>query len=187
MFAQSCRKILRSGHQISWRARLWSRVHRVCIRTPGFLWQSVELHNEAIVDLSNAGVGLLLDDQESWPRPGNLLIHSLIYDNFGAGAPVDARTRLQWFSLQSGGFRPQAYRDRPKCWRTVAMKQERRRFASRQRIYGYASRGPLARVWGGFLKWTIGYRHRPMLTVMWSLAVVLLGLGGRSSGPRLFQ
>jgi hypothetical protein len=74
------------------------------VKTPLLLWQSVELHNGAIVDLSSARVGLLLDDRESWPRPGNLLIDGLTYDNFGAGAPADARTRLQWISLESGGF-----------------------------------------------------------------------------------
>ena len=39
----------------------------------------------------------------------------------------------------------------------------------------YSHYGPLGRIWGAFLKYTIGYGHRPMLTLMWSLAVMLLG------------
>jgi hypothetical protein len=145
------------------------------MRTPALLWQNVELHNGAIFDLSNARVGILLDDRESWPQAGNLLIDDLTYDNFGAGAPADARTRLQWISLQPGAFRPQPYRQLAK----VLADRGDDAGATRVRIAAedlrYASRGPLARVWGGFLKWTIGYGHRPMLTIMWSLAVVLLG------------
>ena len=105
------------------------------VKTPLLLWQRVELHNGAIVDLSSARVGLLLDDRESWPRPGNPLIDGLTYDNFGAGAPADARTRLQWISLESGGFRPQPYRQLAKVLADRGDDAGARRFGSRQRIY----------------------------------------------------
>ena len=39
----------------------------------------------------------------------------------------------------------------------------------------YSRYGLAGRIWGGFLKVTIGYGHRPMLTIMWSLAVVVIG------------
>lgn|SRR5215469_7052095 len=39
----------------------------------------------------------------------------------------------------------------------------------------YAQYGILGRVWGWFLRWTIGYGHRPMLALVWSALVVLLG------------
>jgi hypothetical protein len=145
------------------------------IRTAGLVWQNVELDNGAIVELSNARVGFLIDERESWPQAGNLLIDGLTYDNFGAGAPADARARLQWISLQYGGFRPQPYRQLAK----VLADRGDDAGATQVRIAAedirYASRGPLARVWGGFLKWTIGYGHRPMLTIMWSALVVSLG------------
>ena len=48
----------------------------------------------------------------------------------------------------------------------------------------FRNSGLFRRAWAGFLKGTIGYGHRPLLAILWSLAVVLLGwalvtIGGR--------
>ena len=41
-----------------------------------------------------------------------------------------------------------------------------------------------ARLWGAFLKITVGYGHRPLRAIVWSLAIVLLGWGMVSIGRR---
>lgn len=50
----------------------------------------------------------------------------------------------------------------------------------------YANSGFAGAVSGSFLKWTIGYGHRPLLALLWSLGVVLIGwvavLIGKRSG-----
>ena len=38
----------------------------------------------------------------------------------------------------------------------------------------YSHFGLVGRIWGRFLRETIGYGHPPMLTIIWSLAVVIL-------------
>src|SRR5215470_13197436 len=89
-------------------------------------------------------------------------------------APVDAGSRLRWLALQRG-YHPQPYRQ---LARVLAESGDdagamRVRIASEDLRYSrYSAPG---RIWGAFLKYTIGYGHRPMLTIMWSLAVVLLG------------
>jgi len=39
----------------------------------------------------------------------------------------------------------------------------------------YATASLVQRIFGAFLKYTIGYRHRPLLTIFWCFAVVLIG------------
>lgn len=144
----------------------------------GFWWRNVQLRNGATVDLSGAHVGGLLDQEKSWPEPGHLLIDGFTYDGFGAGSPLDVQSRLRWISLQPpirGGFEPQPYRQLAQVYRAVGLDNEATQVLIAQQDARYARYGLIGRFWGGFLKATIGYGHRPMLAIGWSLAVILLG------------
>jgi hypothetical protein len=148
------------------------------------IWRDVALTNGAVVDLSDAKVVNLFDEEKSWPHPGQLLIDGFTYDHFmgtssffpGWQSPVDARSRLRWLALQPG-YRPDTYRQLAKVLRDRGDEAG----AKRVRIAGedlrYSRYGLPGRVWGTFLRYTIGYGHRPMLTIMWSALVVLLGWG----------
>jgi hypothetical protein len=141
-------------------------------------WKNVQLQNGAIVDLGIAHVGVLLDEEKSWPAPGNLLIDGFTYDSFGAGSPVDVKTRMRWISLQPqarAAFRPQPYRQLAKVYRESGFENEAVQVLIAEQDARYAGFGPLGRLWGAFLKGTIGYGHRPLRAIFWSLAVVLLG------------
>ena len=70
-----------------------------------FYWRDVELKNGATVDLNGAHVGILLDEEKSWPEPSYLLIDGLTYDSFGPGSPTDLRTRLRWISPAASNAR----------------------------------------------------------------------------------
>jgi hypothetical protein len=48
----------------------------------------------------------------------------------------------------------------------------------------FARYGLFGALWGGLLKATIGYGHRPLLAVFWSLAVILIGWGVARIGHR---
>jgi hypothetical protein len=159
------------------------RATGLSIRT-GFVWQGVDLENGAFVDLSDASIGVMIDEERSWPAPGKLLIDGLTYTGFGASPPAfagglpptpsDARSRLRWIGLQPE-YHPQPYRQLAKVLREngddsgaieVMVAQQDARFRD--------SAWPW-RVWAALLKYTIGYGHRPLLAIGWSLAVVLLG------------
>jgi hypothetical protein len=150
----------------------------------GIVWANVDLHDGATLDLRAASVNGLFDDENSWPRPGRLAIDGFVYRDFYSG-PSDARSRLRWLSLASGqhppwlvvpsGFRPQPYRELAKVLRAKGDDRGATLVLVTEEDLRYAQYGALGRGWGGFLKWSIGYGHRPLRVIAWSLAVVLLG------------
>jgi len=149
------------------------------LSTPLFEWLNVQLDPEAELNLEGAQLGILADDEKSWPRPGKLEVDSLTYNAFGRSAdaievPGDAASRLRWLSLQPG-YHPQPYRQLAK----VLAEEGDDEGATQVRIAAedlrYAQHGTLGRVLGSFLKYTIGYGHRPLLTVLWAWAIVLFG------------
>jgi hypothetical protein len=138
-----------------------------------FIWVNVVLNNGAIVDFRGASLGTLIDEPGSWPAPGKLELGGLTYDQL-AGPANDVRSRLRWLALQPE-FQLQPYRQLAKLLRNngddsgateVLIAAEDRRYAS----YGHASA-----LWGGFLNATIGYGHKPLRTIGWSLLVILIG------------
>jgi hypothetical protein len=147
-----------------------------------FIWHDATLENGALLDLSNANISAVFDDEKSWPPPGKLLIDGFTYHSLGGTSsyftrwtsPTDAGSRLRWLALQPG-FHPQPYRQLAK----VLAESGDDAGATRVRIAAedlrYAQHGTLGRLWGAFLKYTIGYGHRPLLAIEWSFLVVLLG------------
>jgi hypothetical protein len=150
-----------------------------------FIWQKVEL-NGGSLDLTAATVGLMVDDEASWPAPGKLIINDFVYTDLAP--PDDARSRLRWLALEPA-FQPQPYRQLAQVLRNngddagaieVLVAQE----DARVRNSNWPRQG-----WARFLKITIGYGHKPLRTVLWSLAVVVLGwllvtLGARAGVMR---
>jgi len=143
------------------------------------LWQKVKLENGASMNLNGVAVGTLIDDSQSWPAPGKLELDGLTYSSLVGFASdgrslLDARSRLRWLALQPE-FDPQPYRqlakvlraqgDEPGATEVLIVSEDRR----------YASYGRASALWGDFLNATIGYGHRPLRTIGWSLFVILIG------------
>jgi len=162
-----------------------------------FIWQNVSLENGAILDLSAANVGTLLDDERSWPQPGSLKIDGLTYKILGGSAssypslksPVDARSRLKWLGLQAGSY-PQPYRQLAQALRERGDDAGAIEVLIAQQDAHFHNSSWLVRAWAQFLKTTVAYGYRPLRTVLWSLAVILLGrivvaVGARAGVMRL--
>lgn len=170
-----------------------------------FTWRNVTLQNGAVLDLSDASVEVLLDDEKSWPAPGRLIIDGFSYAglssesaNRGTGAREDyepgdrnaVESRLRWLALQPPGFHSQPYNVLAKYYlgsgedaaaATVQIAEEDDR---------YSRLGFFGRLSGDFLKATIGYGYRPLLAFNWSILVVLIGwavvlMGKRAGVMRL--
>jgi hypothetical protein len=139
------------------------------------LWMvdPISFEHGAILNLAGAKLGGLVDSQKSWPARGDLQLDRLTYDTL-SGDALTAKDRLRWLALQPGFF-PQTYRQLA----NVLAESGEDTGATQVRIAAedlrYSRYGLLGHIWGAFLKYTIGYGHRPMLTVMWSVAVMLLG------------
>ena len=152
-----------------------------------FGWQKVDLENGATLDLTDASVIALGDDQRSWPQPGKLLIDGFTYKSFGS--VKDPPSRLRWVALQPE-FHPQPYRQLAKVLRangddagavSVLIAEQDARFQNLHLI---------RRIWAAFLKTTVGYGHEPLLTIIWAAIVVLFGwlmvtIGERAGVMRL--
>jgi hypothetical protein len=159
----------------------------------GFYWQNVELQNGATLDLSDASVGGLVDDESSWPQPGRLAIDGFTYGDFYLG-PSDARSRLRWIGLESGPpapwlplgreFHPRPYRELAKILRNRGDDSGARQVLIAEERGRYADLSLPLRMWGAFLDVVIAYGYEPMRAVAWALAVVLLGWGAVTMGKR---
>ena len=146
-------------------------------RVAGLLfWIGIVGPEEAQMNLTNASAGGLVDDPESWPPPGMLLLDGFVYERIVSG-PRDAVTRLGWLVRQQS-FAPQPYRQLAKVLkdegddkgaRFVLFERERLR---RRREDGT----PLARAWSLILRWTIGFGYYPGRALAWLLGLTLAGL-----------
>jgi hypothetical protein len=137
-----------------------------------FGWQKVDLENGATLDLTDASVIGLGDDQRSWPQPGKLLIDGFTYKSFGV--VKDAPSRLRWVALQPE-FHPQPYRQLAKVLRANGDDAGAVRVLIAEQDARFQNSPLIRRVWAAFLKTTVGYGHEPLLTIIWAAIVVLLG------------
>jgi hypothetical protein len=136
-------------------------------------WQKVELQKNAKLDLGSASADVMVDDEQSWPARGNLILDNFTYQSVG---PIsDAALRLQWLGRQPPGFHPQPYRELAKFLREAGDESGALKVLVAGDDARYSQLGGLGAVWGWFLKWTIGYGHRPLLTVFWAALVVTIG------------
>ena len=135
------------------------------------VWQNVALENGAVLNLDGASVGSLFDDPHSWPAPGKLSLDGFTYEHLGV---ADAPSRLRWLALQPE-YHPQPYRQLAKVLREEGDEEGAIAVLVASEDLRYASHGRASALWGDFLNATIGYGHRPLRTIGWSLFVILLG------------
>jgi len=143
----------------------------------------LKLGHGAIVNLSGVSVRGLADDEQSWPAPGKLWLDGFDYRGIASDSPRDATSRLKWLGLQPG-FYPQPYRQLAKVMREGGDDAGAVKTLIAMEDLRLGNTGWFGRIWGGFLKGTIGYGHRPLLTLFWSLLVVLLGWAFAAIGVR---
>jgi hypothetical protein len=164
-----------------------------------FTWRNVTLQNGAQLDLRDASVEALLDDQQSWPAPGRLNIDGFTYNGLEseAGSRVDGRayrnaveSRLRWLALQPPGFYSQPYNELAKYYSGTGDDAAAATVLVAEEDDRYQRMGLLGRLSGDFLRATIGYGHRPLLAFNWSILIVLIGwvvvmMGKRAGVMRL--
>jgi hypothetical protein len=113
------------------------------------IWQKVELPNGATLNLTGAKVGLLMDDEQSWPKPGDLILDGFTYS--GLTPPLDATSRLRWLALQPPGLHLQPYRQLAKVLRESGDEPGAIEVLIAEEDARYMRFGFLSALWGGFL------------------------------------
>ncbi|MGH7840910.1 MAG: hypothetical protein ACREQT_05245 [Candidatus Binataceae bacterium] len=140
-------------------------------------WVEIAKTPRTQLDLSDAHVGALWDDEQSWPAPGELALDGFVYGEF-SGGPADSARRLEWLRRQSATLQsePQPYRQlaqvlreegRPEGAINVEMARQDALTAKETRLG--------QRLWRFALKWVLGYGYRPLRALWWILLFVIFG------------
>ncbi len=150
-----------------------------------FQWRDVNSREKAMLNLRSATIGTLWDDANSWPDPGRLFLHGLVYNEIYADAPRDANSRTDWLRRQPD-FWPQPYEQLAAVLRKSGQERDARKIL----IAKNEDRARLAKTWSEkcwyhVLGPMIGYGYRP-LNALWGVAAfvalgwVLFGIGYRA-------
>jgi sRNA-binding regulator protein Hfq len=155
-----------------------------------FIWTDVDLTEKTILDLRNAKMGVLWDDEKSWPTQGNLFLDGFVYENIGDYAPKDAKSRIDWLNRQDEKqFRPGPYEQLAKVLEKIGHSEDAKRILieKEKKITSLSGFGLWKRFWRGVvLRFTIGYGHRPWRALWFIGFFILLGFivfgGGYKAG-----
>jgi len=141
-----------------------------------FYWVEVQHTPTTVLDLEDARVGSIWDDEASWPAPGNLNLNGFVYDDI-AGGPSDGPSRLRWLALQPPEYHPQPFRQLAKVLgemgRDDGATQVRIAKELAQRRFGHESLPQ--RAWSLMMQYTIGFGYEPLRALRWIAGFVILG------------
>jgi len=140
-----------------------------------FLWSGVQVHACTRLELKNASVDTIEDDEVSWPANGNLSLDGFTYVHISSG-PKDAETRIKWLDRQDQ-FTLQPYRQLAKVLRDNGDERGARRvlFEMEDRRRNEEDQGWLDRFWSRLLRRTIGYGQMSWWALAWLLVLTLTG------------
>lgn len=130
------------------------------------------------VSLSYSRIGVILDDQATWPD--ELQLNGLVFESLRGTAP---RERLRWVGRERGRFRPEAYEQLAEWYRRsghddLAMQAQLVKQRARRSTLGI---GPRAA--GYLLDGTVGYGYRPWRAAGWFALLAAVGTAVFSSVP----
>jgi hypothetical protein len=142
------------------------------------LWTDVKDPNTVELDMRNASVGPLRDEERSWPSAGKLSLDGFCYSRFSRPAPTSVESRLRWLEL-CGQFTLQPYQQLAKVLKEAGDAEAAPLvlFQMEHRHRRSEDKGILRKAKSWILRWSIGYGQIPMRALWWLLALVIIGSG----------
>lgn len=144
-----------------------------------FSWRGLRNQPNGIVDFAHARVGQLVDDAQSWPQCGKLILDGFEYEALaGDNTPTDAKARIQWLELAPPGrFWPQPYEQLVKVLRRMGHDRDAREIAiaKQEALRESGSLGRWGQAWNGFLGFTVGHGYRPWKALILMAAWMVFG------------
>ncbi len=142
-----------------------------------FLWTGLGPNSPVTLNLAHASIGPMADDEQSWPKKGNLLLDGFTYERIGEG-PTSAEKRLEWLARQpQDKFRPQPYRQLAKVLREAGDDSGARKvliaMENARLKHGNLSIGQRLKQW--LLRLTVGYGYVPLRALWYIVFFVILG------------
>jgi hypothetical protein len=127
-----------------------------------------------ILDLKDAFAGSILDEENSWPRSGNLILDGFVYGRISRG-PLEPQKRLEWLKRQTS-FTRQPYRQLAIILGNTGDDLGVRQILSALQRRAWEQRDWRVRPISHLLRFTIGYGYFPLRAVWLLLALVLVGV-----------
>ena len=155
---------------------IWRKIHKgPDPRFPDKEWKPS-------LDLTDAKVGSLVDEEASWPEKGGLILDGFVHDRIYAGptdtkVPIDAKTRLRWLGLQPDGYLPQPYEQLIAVLRQTGHEDQVAEvaIAKQKDLYEHGDLG----WWGWIRSWVlylaVGYGYEPWRAFLGMAALVIVG------------
>ena len=139
-------------------------------------WSNLTLSSESQLDLSEARVGTLDDDLESWPSEGALTLTGFTYQAIAETDEVSANERLGWLRRQPS-YTPQLYQQLALVYRNAGRERDSRRvlIAQHNDRRRRGDLGPLGKAWNLFLGITVSHGYRPWQAAAYLLVLVIFG------------
>jgi hypothetical protein len=126
-----------------------------------------------LVDLTHAQVGVLLDDEASWPKQQYL--DGFTYDALFEGPQVSVRQRLGWLRRDPRGYSPQPYEQLAAVYRRAGREQDARLVAiAKQRARRQQLTWP-AKLWSLLLGALVGHGYRTGYAGLWLAGWLAVG------------
>jgi len=126
------------------------------------------------VDLQEAQVGVLHDNEHSWPADTRLdgFVYTAV--QLPPGGTESVARRIAWLDALPR-YSPQPYEQLAAWYRKVGHDDDARRVLLAKQRRRRRTLSPLGRVWGRLLDVTVGYGYRPWQAGVWLLVLVALG------------
>ncbi len=133
------------------------------------------------LNLSHATIGQLLDDKESWPKQGSLLLEDFNYSSLsGDKTPLEAKERIEWLRLQpKDRVYTQPYVHLAKLYRGMGDEAGAKNvmIAEQDDLRKYGKLRRPAWLWNWVLGKTIGHGYRPWWALAYLLGALVFGWG----------
>jgi len=132
-----------------------------------------------LLNFSHAQIGQLVDDEKSWPDPGQLKLDGFLYEVFaGPDIVKNARKRLDWLRWQKlDQFYPQPYEQVAKVFRHMGHESDSRTvlIAKQSDLCKFGKLTFWSKIRKRFLGLTIGYGYQTERIFMFILPILLIG------------
>ncbi|WNZ07461.1 oxidoreductase [Streptomyces sp. 11x1] len=126
---------------------------------------------DGIVDASNAQLGTLYDDPDTWPA--DLRLAETAYDSLVS--PLTAAKRLGWLRRGTHAYLPQPYEQLAAAYRRLGHEDEARTVLLAKQRHRRTILPLHTRVWGHVQDATVGYGYRPLRAGLWLTALLACG------------
>lgn len=140
-----------------------------------FKWIKMKSRPNGLVNLQNATVKYLLDDEDSWPNKDMLYIKEFVYENFVYEDMYSAEKRLRWINLQPEFFIGlQPYAQLIKVLRNARYFDEAKRVAIEREIRKGNYLSPSQKIISKAFGLTLDYGYSPQKVLFFFIVPIII-------------